>query len=116
VGGWKKASGGDLPLTSLPTGGTISSSGYYDNIGATAPIVLTFAATPGIRAVITRVDSYAVRIAPVAGSQVLWSGGRMAVDEYLEIGSDFGVLTCIVNPASDVQVTSEFGAISEETP
>jgi len=104
------------PQTSHAANFDIKDSGYHDNIGAGGTITGTFADESGIEAVVARVDDYEVRILPPSGKQILWSGGRMAVDEYLAIVSEVGVLNCIVNPAGDVQVISEFGDIQEQTP
>jgi hypothetical protein len=108
--------GGDAPVTSLPSGGAITTSGYYDNAGAAGVTTMTFTATGGISAYIKRVASQELRVAPVAGSQIVWSGGTMAVDEYLRLLTDGAVIHCVVDDNGDVQVTSEFGAIQEQTP
>ncbi len=93
-----------------------ATSGYHDNVGASGTIAGTLPSTPGAIVAVARVDNFEVRIKPASGKQILWSGGRMAVDEYLSIQSEVGVLYCIVNADGDVQVFSEFGDIQEETP
>ncbi len=100
--------------TDLPTGGTISSSGFYTNAGAVATQIFIFANTPGISVYIRRTASQIIEIAPPAGKQIWWSGSLMNVDEKLLLNVDGDIVHCLVN--DDVHITSEFGAITEETP
>ena len=104
------------PQTSHTASFTISANGYHDNIGATGTITGTFAATPGLQAVLARVADFEFRVLPASGQQIIWGENRLAVDEYLVINSALGNVTCLVNPAGDVQVTADDGDVQEQTP
>ena len=94
----------------------IAASGYFDNIGAAAAISGTFAATPGIEAIIARVAAFEVSIKPASGKQIIWNEVRLAVDEALVIATGLGTITCVVNPDGDVQVLAWLGDVQEDSP
>ena len=111
------AGGGGLDTsTSHTTSATLSTSGFNDNTGASGTITLTFDDTAARNAVITRVATQEVRIAPASGKTITWSGGTMGTDEYLRLLADDAVVWAYVTSAGNVVVISEFGAIAEQTP
>lgn len=105
-------------IESLPDGGTLSASGFYDNIGASALVAFILAATPGITVQIKRTESFEITLAPASGQQIFWTGtpGGMTADEKLRFTADGDTLHAVVDNNGDVQVTSETGSIVEETP
>lgn len=112
------SSGGDVPVTSLPAGGTISSSGYFDNVGAAGLAPFVMAATEGLSVTIKRVDSFEITVAPAAGKQIYWTGspGGMTANEFLRLTADGDLLHLVVDANGDAQVTQEVGSLLEETP
>ena len=112
------SSGGSsgAPVTSLPIGGTISASGYYDNVGAVALTNFLLDSTSGLSVYVKRVATQEITIQPPAGKSINWSGGSMAVNEKLRLLADGDVVHLVVDASGNPQVTSEFGALAEETP
>lgn len=113
-----QGTGGDggAPVTSLPTGGTISVSGYYDNIGASVLTTFTIDEISGLSVYVKRVASFEIQVAPPSGKRIQWSDGIMAVDEKLRLRLDGDVMHFVVDSSGNVQLTSEHGALAEETP
>ena len=108
--------GGSGPSTSLPTGGTISTEGYYDNAGAVVLTVFDVAATDGLHVRVARVASFEIQLTPAAGKKIFWSGSPlgMVVDKALRLLSDGDTVTFDVDANGDVHVTSEYGDLVEE--
>lgn len=90
----------------------------YLNSGSsvTSTINLPASANSGTYYNFIRTSDQALRVDPGSGARIIYSGGAMSTDEYLELASLGAKLTLICDGSNNWIATIEGGTLTEETP